>query len=169
MAGVPRGPSTTTPLDATGDEAVVEAIVRASRAIMGIAVQSLSEVSDEVTLAQYRTLVVLALEGPRRLADLAEALEVSPSTTTRMCDRLEAKALIERTRDELDRREVNLGLTDAGQKLVDTVMDRRREGVRLLLQLVPGHSRPALVESLTVLTQAAAEMPQFHWAPGWSP
>ena len=90
------------------DTEVIEAIIHASRAMVGIAIRSLTECGEAVTLPQYRTLVVLSDSGPRRLADLADALGVSPSTATRMCDRLVRKGLITRTRDELDRREVNL-------------------------------------------------------------
>ena len=100
------------------DNEVIEAIIHASRAMVAIAIRSLTECGESVTLPQYRTLVVLSDGGPRRLADLADALGVSPSTATRMCDRLVRKGLITRTRDELDRREVNLVVTDAGRTTV---------------------------------------------------
>ena len=96
------------------EEEVTEAIIQASRAMVAIAVRSLGEGTEDVTLPQYRTLVVLTY-GRRRLADLAEDLAVSPSTATRMCDRLVRKGLISRGRDEIDRREVNLDLTAAGR------------------------------------------------------
>ena len=41
-----------------------------------------------VTLTQFRALVLIDSEGAMRSADLAEALAVSPSTATRLCDRL---------------------------------------------------------------------------------
>jgi DNA-binding MarR family transcriptional regulator len=156
------------PVPVAGDDYVIEAIILASRAMVGIAARSLSEVSEDVTLAQYRTLAVLSAQGPRRLADLAEALEVSPSTATRMCDRLVKKTLVQRVRDDLDRREVNLSLTDSGRHLVQQVIDRRRERARELLDLIPDEGRPALVESLTMLAAAAGETPEPHWSPGWS-
>src|SRR5580658_2052944 len=107
------------------DNEVIEAIIHASRAMVGIAIRSLTECGESVTLPQYRTLVVLADGGPRRLADLADALGVSPSTATRMCDRLVRKGLITRARDELDRREVNLEVTPAGRTTVLGVINRR--------------------------------------------
>ncbi len=169
MAGGPkvgRAPGATTTNG--GDDHVIEAIILANRAMVGIASRSLSEVSDDVTLAQYRTLVVLANDGPSRLADLAQALDVSPSTATRMCDRLVRKALIDRARDDLDRREVNLSLTAEGSKLVRDVIDRRRDRVRELLDLIPDDGRPALVQSLMTLATAAGESPELHWSPGGS-
>ena len=53
---------------------------------------------EEVTLPQYRALVVLASRGPQRIVDLAGFLDVTASTATRMCDRLVRKGLVRRQR-----------------------------------------------------------------------
>jgi DNA-binding MarR family transcriptional regulator len=150
-----------------GDEEVVDAIILVSRAMIGIATASLAECAEDVTLPQYRTLVMLMFNRVRRLADLADALRVSPSTATRMCDRLVRKGLIERTRDASDRREVNLTLTDSGATLVDDVMAQRGVLVRELLVNIPTEERPALVRSLSLLAMAAGEKPEPHWSSGW--
>ena len=149
------------------DNEVIEAIIHASRAMVGIAVRSLTGSGESITLPQYRTLVVLAGGGPRRLADLAEALGVSPSTATRMCDRLVRKGLISRTRDELDRREVNLAVTDAGRSTVVEIINRRRSDVCALLTSIPKGTRRELVDSLRLLSAATADCPELHWMPGW--
>jgi DNA-binding MarR family transcriptional regulator len=146
---------------------VTEAIVRASRAMVGIALRSLSGNEEEVTLPQFRTLVVLTCDGPRRLAGLAQALTVSPSTATRMCDRLVRKGLVSRTRDELDRREVKLAITAGGRKVVADVVERRRTEVSDLLGSIPVHARRQLVSSLALLASAAGETPELHWGQGW--
>lgn len=150
------------------DEELTEAIIQASRGMVGIALRSLEAGSSDITLAQYRTLVVLADAGPSRLADLATTLGVSPSTATRMCDRLVRKGLVSRTRDELDRREVNLAVTPMGRQIVDTVVRRRREEVRGLLQSIPPAERDHLLNSLHILALAGGELPEMHWEPGWS-
>lgn len=150
------------------DEDVTDAIIRASRALVGIAVRSLTASDEEVTLPQYRTLVTLTYGGGRRLADLASSLGVSPSTATRMCDRLVRKGLITRTRDEIDRREVNLEVTPAGKHIVEGVIERRRTDVHELLKLIPISTRNQLVESLNVLAGATGEPPpEVHWSLGW--
>lgn len=150
-----------------GDDQVIEAIILASRTMVGIATRSLTGATEDVTLPQYRTLVVLTYAGPHRLADLAEALGVSPSTATRMCDRLVRKDLITRTRDAVDRREVNLAVTNAGRKVVAEVIARRRSEVNNVLNAIPVASRPQLVESLNLLSTAAGEAPELDWSPGW--
>jgi DNA-binding MarR family transcriptional regulator len=149
------------------DNEVIEAIIHASRAMVGIAVRSLTESGEAVTLPQYRTLVVLSDGGARRLADLANALGVSPSTATRMCDRLVRKGLITRTRDDLDRREVNLEVTAAGRTTVMEVINRRRADVCALLTSIPLGTRRELVDSLRLLSAATGETPELHWMPGW--
>jgi DNA-binding MarR family transcriptional regulator len=162
-APVPDAPQSEVP----NDEEVIRAILLASRVMVGIAVRSLAGNPDDVTLPQYRTLVELAFGGPRRLADLAEALSVSPSTATRMCDRLVRKELVSRTRDELDRREVKLAITALGHKVVADVIERRRAEVRDMLEAIPVPLRRQLVNSLTLLATAAGEAPELHWGPGW--
>ena len=163
QASVPDAP----PPEIPNDEEVIGAIILASRVMVGIAVRSLAGNTDDVTLPQYRTLVELTFGGPRRLADLAEALNVSPSTATRMCDRLVRKELVSRTRDELDRREVKLAITGLGRSVVGEVIERRRAEVRDLLQAIPVPLRRQLVSSLTLLATAAGEAPELHWGPGW--
>jgi DNA-binding MarR family transcriptional regulator len=149
------------------DDEVTDAIIRASRTLFAIAVRSLTATDEEITLPQYRTLVTLTYGGGRRLADLASSLGVSPSTATRMCDRLVRKGLITRTRDEIDRREVNLGVTPSGRKIVESVIERRRDEVRGLLEPVPCDTKHQLVESLNVLADATSKIPEVHWSLGW--
>ena len=150
-----------------GDDALVDSVIRLGRAMVDVAEASLVEVAGDVTGAQCRTLVVLAREGPCRPADLAATLAVSPSTATRMCDRLVRKGLVERMRDGIDRREVNLALTKAGRRLVDAVIDQRRRQVRSMLDTLPEGLRSALAAGLARLADAGT-LPADH-EPHWTP
>ena len=73
-------------------------MLSASRALITVATKSLGAAAEEITIAQYRALVVLASRGPQRLGDLAAVLDIVPSTAGRMCDRLAGKGLIRRHR-----------------------------------------------------------------------
>ena len=84
-------------------DSVVDAVLSASRVLVAVAARSLSDIAEEVTLTQYRTLVVLASRGPQNLVGLAEAVGVTPATATRMCDRLVKKKLIVRQSEQDDR------------------------------------------------------------------
>ena len=50
---------------APGEDQLVDAVLSASRVLVAIAARSLADVGEEVTLTQYRSLVVLASRGPR--------------------------------------------------------------------------------------------------------
>ena len=89
---------------------VVDALVTASRALVAVAARSLAATDEQVTLPQYRSLVVLAARGPQTVGQLAEQLQLHPSTTSRMCDRLVAKQLVDRAPGPESRREVVVSL-----------------------------------------------------------
>lgn len=164
--------------DTISDDAVVEAVLLASRCMVALAEASVRQVSDDVTLAQFRTLALLMAGGPCRLGDLARATGVNPSTATRMCDRLVRKDLVTRSRDRIDRRETVLSLTDQGNRLVHAVTASRRRIIRSMLQTIPLTERGGLVRALSVLadaTSASSDLGdatthplQPYWASGWT-
>ena len=150
-----------------GGPVVVEAVLRASRVLVAVAARSLAEVAEEVTVPQYRALVVLASKGPQRVVALADALEVTPPTATRMCDRLVRKGLVRRRTAREDRREVRLSLTSEGSDLVAEVTRRLREEISRLLEQIPPASQRALVDLFDAFADAAGEPGDGDWALGW--
>jgi DNA-binding MarR family transcriptional regulator len=146
---------------------IVDAVLSASRVLVAVAARSLGDVAEEVTLTQYRTLVVLASRGPQSLAELAEAVDVTSPTATRMCDRLIKKGLILRRHDRDDRRLVRLTLAKQGHELVDAVTKKRRAEIAHLLEAIPSDQQGGLVDSLQRLTAAAGEVPEQDWSTGW--
>jgi DNA-binding MarR family transcriptional regulator len=148
-------------------EPVVDAVLTASRVLVAVAARSLAEVAEEVTLTQYRSLVVLASRGPQSSAALAEELAVTSSTASRLCDRLVRKGLVRRREDRRDRRAVRLALTPEGRALVDAVTERRRAEIAHLLEGIPGDAQRSMVQALRALAQAAGEVPEQEWSTGW--
>ena len=118
----------------SSSDEVVDAVLTASRVLVAIAARSLADAGEQVTLTQYRALVVLASRGPQSVAALAEAVAVTPPTASRLADRLVRKSLVRRRADRHDRRQVRVGLTEAGRSLIDAVTARRREEITLCLQ-----------------------------------
>jgi DNA-binding MarR family transcriptional regulator len=145
------------------DESVVEAVLTASRTLIAVATQSLGAVAEDTTLAQYRTLVVLASRGPQRLVDLAGALGVTASTAGRMCDRLVRKQLVRRHRTRADRRSVLISLTQAGRQVVDQATARRKVAIADILGNVPPGQRAAVAEGFRTFAIAAGEVPDRQW------
>jgi DNA-binding MarR family transcriptional regulator len=145
------------------DQAVVDAVLAASRTLIAVATRSLGAAAEETTIAQYRALVVLASRGPQRIVDLAAALEVAPSTAGRMCDRLVRKGLIRRHRARADRRAVLVSLTAAGRQVVDQATVRRRELIAGILVNLPAARQAAVAEALGAFAAAAGEIPDSQW------
>jgi DNA-binding MarR family transcriptional regulator len=146
---------------------VVDGVLTASRALVAVAAKSLAAAEEEVTLPQYRALVVLTMLGPQRMTELADALEVNQSTGTRMCDRLDRKGLIARERPDDNRRIVIVTIAPAGRQLVAVVMRRRRSLIRSILRKMTPDAQHDLVAALAVFAQAAGEAPEQAWSLGW--
>jgi DNA-binding MarR family transcriptional regulator len=145
----------------------VDAVVSASRALVGVAARSLVGLEEEVTLAQYRMLVLLCSRGPQRVADLAQALGVNASTAVRMSDRLVAKRLARRQRMVSDRRSVRVGAMPMGRSLVGEVTERRRREIARIVDAMAPESREVFVEALRAFAAAAGEVPEQSWSAGW--
>jgi DNA-binding MarR family transcriptional regulator len=153
--------------DAVSLDEVVDAVLAASRALVGVAARSLAAAEEEVTLPQYRALVVLVSKGPHRMLDIAEALDVNQSTVTRMCDRLERKGLISRQRPDANRRTVIVTATARGRGLVATVTRRRRNDIRSILRKMPPAAQTEVVAALRNFADVAGEAPEQAWSLGW--
>ncbi len=148
------------------DEAAVDAVLSASRALVAVATMSLGAAAEDTTIAQYRALVVLASRGPQRMAGLAAALAVTPSTAGRMCDRLVRKGLIRRQRARGDRRAVQVSITAAGRSVVGQATARRRELIAGILGKLPARQQPAVAYALRAFARAAGEIPDSLWPAG---
>ncbi|GGP94496.1 DNA-binding MarR family transcriptional regulator [Actinomadura coerulea] len=104
---------------------------------------------------QLRAVEVIARFGRLNLGGLAEELGAIPSSTSRLCDRLEAAGLIARETARADRREIVLRLTDQGERLHAQLVRRRRAAVRDVLAQMSPASRARLLDALTEFGQAS--------------
>ncbi|HVA06190.1 MAG TPA: MarR family transcriptional regulator [Acidimicrobiales bacterium] len=148
-------------------DTIIETVLTTSRVFVAIAARSLASIETEVTLPQFRLLIVLAAHGPQTLRSLADFLAVNASTAMRMCDRLIRKGLIRRRTSPSNRREVRLALTEKGRVLVDHATKQRRIELSRLLESVPKDEQRHLIRALTYINVAAGEVPDQDWASGW--
>ena len=89
-----------------------------------------------LTSSQIKVLSTFSDQGVFTMTELSRANGVSVSTMTSMVDRLIRCGLLERLRDEADRRIVRVGLSAAGKKMLDHLMKlRRRELEKFLVNL----------------------------------
>jgi DNA-binding MarR family transcriptional regulator len=146
---------------------VVDGLLATTRVLVGLTARSLARLDVNVTLPQYRTLVVLAGSGPQRVVDLAAELGVRPSTATRMCDRLVRKHLVSRHERPDDRRAAWVELTPTGRDLVADIMRRRREDIAKLVARISIPDPQAFSAGLEALAVAAGELPEAQWRLRW--
>ena len=149
-------------------DAIIEAVMLGTRALVGVAARSLAEVSDDVSLAQYRVLVLIDGHGPQTMGELADRLGVNPSTVTRVCDVLVTKRLIRRGPARDNRRTVSAELTARGDKLVSQVTERRRRLIAEALEHMKPDSQRRLASGLADFAAAAGELSDHAWTLGWS-
>jgi DNA-binding MarR family transcriptional regulator len=152
--------------DVTTDD-VIDAVVSASRALVSVAARSIAAASEDVTVVQYRTLVLLASRGPQSLGGLASLVGVTPATATRMCDRLVRKRLITRHSERADRRQIRVALSPRGRQMVDTVTQYRRREIRRIVATITRDEQRLLVRALTDFAHAAGEVSDAQWLADW--
>jgi DNA-binding MarR family transcriptional regulator len=141
----------------TGLPGDVDEALAASRALLAVIARSQVEILDQMTLAQFRILVVLSEAGPLRSGDLAERVGVHQSTLTRTADRLVDAGLITREVGSASRREVIVELTHKGRALVLDVMARRRRELARILQGAGVADRRLIVRGLQAFARAAGK------------
>ena len=124
--------------------------------LVGIAARSLPD-NEDVTLQQFRALVVLSKQETVTATHLATALGIHQSSATRLCDRLVRKKLIKRVPGVADRREIAVSLAAAGRRLVERVSARRRRELRAIAARMSTDARRRALEGLTAFAEAADE------------
>jgi len=108
-----------------------------------------------LTMPQFRLLLVLALRGGAASHDLAESMGVSLATITGIVDRLAAQNLVTRREDPRDRRVRRVELTAAGRGLVDDIAAAGTASQRRLLDRLSLDDLAILERAFGLLADAA--------------
>ena len=101
-------------------------------------------------------LASIGREGPITLGELAAHEQVAPPTITKSVDKLEAAGLVERIRDDADRRVCRVALTPAGRKQLDTNRSRRTAWLARQLRALPPEDLEKLGAAVEVLERLTA-------------
>jgi DNA-binding MarR family transcriptional regulator len=112
-------------------------------------------IDSGLTLAQLRSLFLIANEGSTNFRKLAEALGVTPSNVTGIVDRLEEQGLVSRTQNPEDRREMTLQATDKGKALVSDLKEAGIKRMTQILSLLSLEELSSLVRGLSAFIEAA--------------
>jgi len=138
----------------------VDSVMEGSRAFVAIVALSLAEASPSLTLPQWRVLAIVNRHGAQNLTAIAQWMGVHPSTATRACDVLVRGGLLRRREDPVDRRRLVLTLTPKGQRFVDAMLQRRREGIARVLEGMPASRRRRLAEAMEEFATAVGDAPE---------
>lgn len=82
-----------------------------------------------LTGTEYSILSHLSSKSPQIVTALSHEFQVSVSHITHVADQLESKKLACRKRSQLDKRVVEIHITDKGRELVELVSKKKREYV----------------------------------------
>ncbi|MFC7545772.1 MarR family winged helix-turn-helix transcriptional regulator [Plantactinospora sp. GCM10030261] len=105
--------------------------------------------TGQLSTSQLRALIVVQDHAGINLRGLAKRLGMLLSSASRLCDRLVAAGLLEREPGRVDRREIALHLTPAGEDLLGELRDDRQDQLAEVLRGMSVTGRQALLRGLS--------------------
>ena len=111
-------------------------------------------IHDQGLPPQVRLLILLRNLGPVTQSELGRVAGLEKSWVSRVVDRFVENGLVKRVPLTSDRRCLQINLTPAGSKQARQVDVLLTDYVIRLLGDIPDDAQPALIDALTVLTQA---------------
>ncbi|MFI5693767.1 MarR family winged helix-turn-helix transcriptional regulator [Kribbella sp. NPDC051586] len=137
------------------------AVEQASMALFELTLKALSA-SSQLSVLQLRTLLAVEQHGPLRLADLANLLDLSRPSASRLIGRLADDGFVLRSTPNHDRREIQLAVSAKGRRLLDSLRSRRQREISTVLDTMPSAGRNALIRGLSAFAAAASATPPDH-------
>lgn len=107
-------------------------------------------------MPQLKTLLLL-VEGPVRMGEIADHLSVSMPTATGIVDRLSSAGLVTREHDTPDRRVVLCNLTEQGRKRATAMWNSRVDMMKDILGTLSASDLEVVVNAITMMLSAAKE------------
>jgi len=98
---------------------------------------------EGVTIAHWYYLRVLAERGTLNQLELSKRVGIASTTAVTALDNLEKRGLLRRTRDASDRRKYFVGLTEDGQRLIDTLMPEIEQMITASVEGLPAEDMQA--------------------------
>lgn len=110
------------------DEGLTSALERIVYGGVAITNLALAETALEITLPQWRVLVVVGESSDgAAVSEIAGRIGAAVSPASKLVTRLERRGLLTTAKDTIDRRVTRVRLTEAGAALRAHVLDCRRE------------------------------------------
>ena len=137
----------------THEELVLEVVEQYRTYFHGLKAQVAPILKNiDLTLAQLRTLAILAEEGPLVIGQIAQRLGVGLSTGGHLVDRLVQAGLAERAEDVEDRRRTVARLTPSGEAIYGQLRIGPQR-LQSLLQEMEDSDLQALLQGISALNR----------------
>ena len=111
---------------------------------------------QNLTVPQFRTLVLLSHNGDPSMSDVADHLGISLSAASRMVDGLVRRGLLERQARPADRRSVSLSLTEVGKQTFQTALRATQETLADRFKALSGEDLAQVAGAMETLTSLFA-------------
>jgi len=132
--------------------------VKLMRAAETVSAQVHRELTGEgITVSQLGVLEALLHLGPLCQRDLAAKILKSTGNLTLVLDNLEKRGLVERSRDQRDRRYFTVSLTESGRRLIERIFPAHAERIRQRMAALEQDELAELGRLLKKLGYAQAE------------
>lgn len=116
---------------------------------------------DHVTRLQQFLLTLIARKGTLPIRDLCRMLDVGPTTVSQFIRSLESRGFVSRSLDPEDRRRHVVHVTDAGRRIVEEALARRRARLQHVLEELTGEERVQMVHLARRLADILGRDPQL--------
>lgn len=111
-------------------------------------------------IALADALSLICQRGPMRMGELAEAMHITPASTTRAVGCLVDKGLVERVRAEDDQRSIMVTATMAGRERYGEISSRIQHGLSQILSEFSPEEQVQLAEYLERFVGAVDKLAQ---------
>ena len=109
-------------------------LVRAADAVTARVNAHLAD--HNLTISQFGVLEAIYHLGELCQKDLAEKILKSSGNLTFVIDNLVKRGLVQRRRNDIDRRRYDISLTEAGHHLIDSILEQHVQGITDDIQIL---------------------------------
>jgi len=113
-------------------------MVKSSVGIMGFA----------VNMSQLKAMTAFSEDSLLSMGELCKMANVKMPSMTEVVDRFEKEGILERIRDDEDRRVVKVRMTEKGKEMHKNVLKRRADELTKMFGILTAEDRVKLVDSL---------------------
>jgi DNA-binding MarR family transcriptional regulator len=93
-------------------------------------------VHREVSMLQVYILFTLQERGSMTVSDLGHLLQISAPSASSIVDRMEERELVERVRDDADRRVVHVDISATGRSTIERLTGMKRDHIQSVFGLM---------------------------------